>query len=125
MKAAIIGSLDIECMGGGEANTIMISNMLSDLGYDVTYFGSGCVRGGKHTTNQEIWRKFNYRPSSFIHDPMANSAVLKISRLLSLGLIGIFGFRKTYRMLSGFDLYYFAGPTLLSRKLIPLGIGTK
>ncbi len=123
MKAAIIGSLDIECMGGGEANTVMFSNMLTDLGYEVTYFGSGCIEYGKRNSFQDIEMRFKYKPSSFLHDPMANPNILKISRLLSLGLFGFFSFRKTYKMLDGFDLYYFANPTLLSRRMIPKILG--
>ena len=44
LKAAIIGSLNIECMGGGEANTVMFANLLSEMDYDVVYLGSGCTR---------------------------------------------------------------------------------
>ena len=118
VKAAVIGSLDIECMGGGEANTVMFSNMLARMGYDVTYFGSGCTGDGNHRDPEEKML-FSYKRSAFRHDPMAHPYLLKTTRLLSLGLIGLFSYKKTRRMLEGFDIYYFANPTLLSRKLIP------
>jgi len=119
LRVAVIGSLDIECMGGGEANTIMFANIMSNMGYNVTYFGSGCTGSKGPTAGNGTKMLFNYRPSSFRHDPMAHPKVLQISRLLSMGLIGLFGFRKTKRILEGFDIYYFANPTVLSRRIIP------
>ena len=119
MKAAVIGSLDIECMGGGEANTIMFANLMSELGYEVTYFGSGCTGDGGHGEFLVANVRFNYFPSAYRHDFMANPYIIKTSRLLSMGLIGMFNYKKTRRMLDGFDLYYFANPTLLARRLIP------
>ncbi len=119
LKAAIIGSLDLDCMGGGEANTVMFANLLVKLGYEVTYFGSGCAGGGSHLQEPGKNLIFKYYPSAYRHDPMTHPYVLRTSRLLSLGLVGLFGYKRTRKLLAGYDLYYFANPTLLSRKLIP------
>ena len=119
MKAAVVGALDIEHMGGGEGNAVMISNLLIKRGYDVKYFGSGCP------VNNSIGHRppqinFDYEPSSFPHDPMTMPFVLRTSRLLSLGIMGIVNFRKTYNKVRGYHLYYFQNPTYLVRKLIPI-----
>lgn len=119
MKAAIIGALDIEHMGGGEANAVMISNLLIEEGFYVKYFGSGCPVDNSNLNKKEKL-KFDYEPSAFSHDPFTKPLFLRISRLLSLGFIGIVNFKKTYEKVRGFDLYYFQNPTLLMRKLMPL-----
>lgn len=106
-------------MGGGEANTIMFANIVSKMGYHVTYFGTGCPDLSDASPRNDIKILFNYRSSALRHDPMAHPKIIKLSRLLSMGLIGTFGFRKTRKILEGFDIYYFASPTVLSRRLIP------
>ena len=119
MKAAIIGSLDLECMGGGEANTMMFANLISKMNYEAVYFGSGCSKHPVKNLSIKNEILFTYIPSAFKHDPAAISTVIERSKLLSVGLIGIFGFKKTFNMLRHFDLYYFANPSILSRKIIP------
>ena len=120
MKAAIIGSLNIECMGGGEANTVMFANLLSEMDYDVVYLGSGCTRQSVKDLSLVKENLFTYIPSAFKHDPAANSTIIEKTRLLSVGLIGFFGFRRSFKILKNFDLYFFANPSILSRKIIPI-----
>lgn len=118
MKAAIIGALDIEHMGGGEANAVMISNLLTEDGIEVKYFGSGCpVDNSKN--HEGIAIKFDYEPSAFSHDIMSNPFILRTTRLLSLGLMGLLNYRKTFVKVAGANLYYFQNPTYLARRLIP------
>lgn len=119
LKAAIIGSLNLECMGGGEANTMMFANLISKMNYDVVYFGSGCTKQSVKDLSPISENLFTYIPSAFKHDPAANSTIIEKTRLLSVGLIGLFGFKRTFNMVKNFDLYYFANPSVLSRKLIP------
>ena len=119
MKVAIIGALNIEHRGGGEANAVMFANLLSNKGFQVKYFGSGLpVDNSPH--QKIISVNFDYEASAFSYDIMANPFILRSSRLLSLGLIGLNNFRKTLKKIEGFDLYYFQNPTYLARKLIPL-----
>lgn len=120
LKAAIIGSLNIECMGGGEANTVMFANLLSEMDYDVVYLGSGCTRQSVKDLSLVKENLFTYIPSAFKHDPAANSTIIEKTRLLSVGLIGFFGFRRSFKILKNFDLYFFANPSILSRKIIPI-----
>ena len=120
MKAAIIGSLDLECMGGGEANTMMFANLISNMCYEVVYFGSGCTKQSVKTLSLEGEKQFKYIPSAFKHDLAANPIIIEKSRLLSVGLIGLFNFKKTFNKLKDFDLYYFANPSILSRKIVPI-----
>ena len=119
LKAAIIGSLNLECMGGGEANSVMFASLLSKMNYKVVYFGSGCTKQNLKHLPLTAENSFAYIPSAFKHDPAANSTIIEKSRLLSVGLIGFFGFRRTFKILKNFDLYYFANPSILSRKIIP------
>lgn len=119
LKAAVIGALDIEHMGGGEGNAVMISNLLMENGFNVKYFGSGCpVDNSKG--HEEVDEVFEYEPSAFSHDFMANPFILRTTRLLSLGLVGFINFRKALKKVRGYDLYYFQNPTYLVRKLVPI-----
>ena len=122
MKVAILGPLDLEYMGGGETNSMMVADILSNKGVDVTYFGSGCPL--KNVPIERLLEeiKFTYRPSVFSYDPMANPIVLKYSSLLSLGLIGMVGKKKLIRMLSDFDVIFFSYPSLMARRIIPYAL---
>lgn len=112
MKLAIIGSMNLEFAGGGEENAKDIADLLVHQGYDVTLFGSGIPRG----YGGEIKKyNFHYVPSAFPFDIMASGTVLKVSNILSMGLIGIYTSRQIYEKVRGFDVYYFTSPTIMFR----------
>lgn len=119
MKVAILGPLDLEYMGGGETNSMMVGNLLSDAATSVTYFGAGCPL--ENVPMEKIYPhiKFDYQPSAFPRDPMSNPTVLKTSSLLSLGLIGMIGVKKILKRLEDYDTVYFSYPSLLSKRMIP------
>lgn len=119
MKVTILGPLDLEYMGGGETNSMMIGNILAQEGADVHYYGAGCP--SKNIPIEKIYPQinFHYIPSAFKRDPMAGPGVLKMSSLLSLGLIGMFGYSRVMDMVSDSDVIYFSYPSVLARRLIP------
>lgn len=120
MKIAILGPLDLEFMGGGETNSMMVGNMLSDLGHDVTYFGTGCPL--ENIPVEKIYKKirFKYVPSAFSRDPMAHPLIVKATSLLSLGIVGAMDFSRIKSMAMEFDAVYFSIPNLLARRLTPI-----
>lgn len=120
MKIAILGPLDLEFMGGGETNSMMIGNMLCKAGHEVTYFGTGCPL--VNVPIEKVYPKirFNYIPSAFSKDPMAHPLIVKVTSLLSLGLVGIFSFSKILNRTNEFDVFYFSIPNLMARRLTPL-----
>lgn len=122
MKVAILGPLDLEYMGGGETNSMMVANKLSEQGMQVTYFGSGCPLKNIPIERLTDEIKFTYRPSAFKHDPMANPIILKSSSLLSLGLIGMVGKKNLLRVIDQFDIIFFSYPSLMARIVIPYAL---
>ncbi len=120
MRIAILGPLDLEFMGGGETNSMMVGNMLCKAGHEVTYFGTGCPL--VNVPIEKIYPKirFNYTPSAFAQDPMAHPLIVKVTSLLSLGLVGIFSYSKMLNMAKEFDVVYFSIPNLMARRLSPI-----
>ncbi len=114
MKAAIIGSANLEFDGGAERNVIQIANTLNELGYEVTVFGSGSI----NNKNNSIDLNFNYCKDAFKYDIFANNFILKHTNGVSMGLIGLFSFKNIYENIKGFDLYYFVNPNFLFKKTI-------
>ena len=112
MKLAIIGSMNLEFAGGGEENAKDIAELFTRQGYDVTLFGSGIPRGYDGKIKKY---NFNYVPSAFPFDVMASGTVLRVSKILSIGLIGIYTSRKIYDVVKDFDVYYFISPTIMFR----------
>ena len=112
LKLAIIGPMNLEFAGGGEENAKDIAELFTRQGYNVTLFGSGIPRG----YNGEIKKyNFKYIPSAFPFDIMASGTVLKVSNILSMGLIGIYTSRQIYEKVRGFDIYYFTSPNIMFR----------
>jgi glycosyltransferase involved in cell wall biosynthesis len=111
---AIIGSLNLEFAGGGEANAKDIAELFVRNGYDVTLFGSGMPSGYKL---KEVKYPFKYEPNAFTFDIMAKGTVLKISHILSMGLIGIYTYNHIYEKIKDFDIYYFISPTIIFRNV--------
>ena len=103
MKLAIIGSMNLEFAGGGEENAKDIAELFTRQGYDVTLFGSGIPRGYDGKIKKY---NFNYVPSAFPFDVMASGTVLRVSKILSIGLIGIYTSRKIYDVVKDFDVFY-------------------
>lgn len=122
MKVAILGPLDLEYMGGGETNSMMVGNIMSRAGSAVKYFGAGCPLENIPIDKIYPMIRFRYEPSAFSHDPMSNPAVLKGSSLLSLGLIGIVGLDRVMDYIEDYDVIYFSYPSLLARRIIPRAI---
>ncbi len=114
MKIAIVGSMNIEYAGGGEANARYIAELLTDNGNEVTVFGSGIPAGFNAVPGHY---RFKYVPSAFSYDIMAKGTVLKYSSILSLGLIGIYTYKKIYDDIKGYDLYYFISPNIMFRNV--------
>ncbi len=115
MKAAVIGSADLESNGGAEINVIQMANVLSQLGYEVTVFGSGSLNNN-NSNNIDI--NINYRKDAFKYNIFANEFILKHTNGISMGLIGLFSFKNIYENIKGFDLYYFVNPNFLFGKTI-------
>lgn len=122
MKVAILGPLDLEYMGGGETNSMMVANLLSMNGAEVTYFGSGCPLENIPIEHLSEQIRFVYEPSAFRNDPMASPIVLRASSLLSLGLIGMVGKRRLMKIVDDFDMIFFSYPSLLARRIIPYAL---
>lgn len=112
LKLAIIGSMNLEFAGGGEENAKDIAELFTRQGYDVTLFGAGIPRGYDGKIKEY---NFNYIPSAFPFDIMASGTVLKVSNILSMGLIGIYTSKQIYEKIKGFDVYYFISPTIMFR----------
>ncbi len=112
LKLAIIGSMNLEFAGGGEENAKDIADLFTRQGYDVTLFGSGIPRGYDGKIKKY---NFSYVPSAFPFDIMASATVLRVSNILSMGLIGIYTSRQIYEKVKGFDVYYFTSPTIMFR----------
>ena len=114
MKLAIVGSMNLEFAGGGEANARDIAELFVRQGYDVTLFGAGIPKGYETKAGKY---SFNYVPDAFTFDIMATGPVLKFSHILSMGLIGIYTYNRIYEKIKDFDVYYFVSPTLLFRNV--------
>ncbi len=106
--------MNLEFAGGGEANARDIAELFERQGYDVTLFGAG-IPGGYETKPGKY--SFNYIPDAFTFDIMATGAVLKLSHILSVGLIGIYTSNRIYEKIKDFDVYYFVSPTILFRNV--------
>ena len=114
MKALIIGSSNLEFNGGGERNGSQVAEILSNIGFDVTYMGSGAPFERK----SNIKPNFNYIKDAFYFDLFSNSKIMKMSDGASMGLIGLLSFKKIWNMIKGYDLYYFVTPDIIFSKAI-------
>ncbi len=106
--------MNIEFAGGGETNARDIAELFVRKGYDVTLFGSGMPSGYKLNHNKYA---FKYEPNAFTFDIMAKGTVLKISHILSMGLIGTYTYNRIYEKIKDFDIYYFISPTIIFRNV--------
>ncbi|MCL4312108.1 MAG: glycosyltransferase family 4 protein [Candidatus Thermoplasmatota archaeon] len=111
---AIVGSMNLEFAGGGEANARDIAELFVRQGYDVTLFGTGIPKGYEEKAGEYI---FHYVPSAFTFDIMATGPVLKISHILSMGLTGLYTYNRIYEKIKDFDVYYFISPTIMFRNV--------
>ena len=102
MRAAIIGSSNLDLNGMAEKNVIQMAEILSNQGYDVTIFtlpdnNKNIILNGKFTVNSNIFKM----------DLFARKTFIRLTDGRSAGLIGLFSFDLFSRELMNYDLYYF------------------
>ena len=115
MKAAVIGSANLEHNGGGERNALQAARILSELGYEVSIFGGGSEFD--RVVQSDFGKGIRYVRSAFRSDIVSTGLVMKLSRGFSLGLIGFHTGKRFWNELMDFDLYYFTFPGMLFRSI--------
>ena len=112
MRAAIIGSSNLDLNGMAEKNVIQMAEILSNQGYDVTIFtlpdnNKNIILNGKFTVNSNIFKMDLFSRKTFIRLTDGRSA----------GLIGLFSFDLFSRELMNYDLYYFPNPSIMFARM--------
>ena len=113
MRAAVIGSANLEHDGGGERIAVQAAKYLCELGYEVVIFGSGSEFDRSEQKN--LGKEITYIKNAFINDFFSKKIVLRLTRGLSLGFIGFYTGKRFWNLIKGFDLYYFTIPGMLFR----------
>jgi glycosyltransferase involved in cell wall biosynthesis len=114
-KLAILGVTDLEYDGGGERNAVQFANVASRLGYDVTIYGGGCYFERSKVVNLV---NAKYIRNAFSFDFFARKSIIRLTRGISIGLVGLFGFGRIWNIVSSHDVYYFQNPNFMFKRFI-------
>ena len=112
-RAAIIGSQSLEFNGETERNVIQVAKIIHSLGYDVTIFTPVNFEDKGKKIDSFF---FTYNNTAFNRDFFGKKFILKITRGLSIGLIGALSFRYIFSKIKNYDFYYFVNPNFLFSK---------
>ena len=118
MKAAIIGSTNLSHLGGGEVNAIMTAELLKEIGYEVTLYGFGDRRNFTKYAFSNLG--FHYVPDAFKGNIFTHPAIMEITNLKSMGLVGLLSIKNLLEKLKDCDLVYFMYPSIVSSRLAPI-----
>ena len=112
-RAAIIGSQSLEFNGGAERNVVQVAKILHSLGYEVTVFAPTKFDNKNIDIDTSL---FIYDNTTFNKDLFGRKTMLKLTRGISIGFIGVLSFRYIFSRIKNYDLYYFVNPNFLFGK---------